>query len=659
MNGNRFTAGFCLISCLALWGFAWSAAAATIVVTTNQDTVDPPFNTGGPCGTGTISNLPGADGKVSLREAIIAANNTPGAKTITFAPNLSGATIVVSDSLALCGGHTTLNGDVNGDDTPDITVDGSALTSDVIDVFSSHNTVKNLRVLAPNLPNLAPFSSPGVAGIAIVPSLAVATTVTDNTIAHNILTGSIIVAAGCDVLNNRTSINATTNKHALVRDNTVVGGPFGILAFNFGDQNVITDLTIAGNTVSGTTGLPGIIVTGGWQNPFDGHGAADNRVDVLIKDNTSTGNNVPGDIAGMDILGGLFLASHNRVTAQVLNNTVTNNIGAGMSATAAAEPGSSDNSLDIIMRNNTVTGNSLPGGPGGIEVLGGGISSSSNHVTADLIDNIITDNNGVGIDARAGLINGSSNRADVQVRGNTITGNSLPGGAAGISVVGGIIDSSGNQITANLLDNIITDNNGAGIVAGAGLDNSSDNDIEVKIRGNTLENNAGVGILTFGAIGAAFSPSGDSSGNSLDARIERNTVKNAFLFGIWVNGGIGSFDGASNKVANNNEVNAVVMDNTVTDTTGEGLHLEAGGPGEANDNDVEVTVRKNTVCSSTDADIHAIGGLLGNPFLIDNTGTGNALEGEISENTASTVVVEDGVAGNSADVTQSQNVLCP
>src|SRR5215813_723461 len=115
----------CTISlCLSGWSLVSSAVAATLVVTTNQDVVDPPFNTGGLCGHGTVANLPGTDGKVSLREAIIAANNTPGSKTITFAPGLSGATIVLTGPLYLCGGHTTLNGDVNGDNTPDVTVDG-------------------------------------------------------------------------------------------------------------------------------------------------------------------------------------------------------------------------------------------------------------------------------------------------------------------------------------------------------------------------------------------------------------------------------------------------------------------------------------------------------------------------------------------------------
>ena len=148
------------------------------------------------------------------------------------------------------------------------------------------------------------------------------------------------------------------------------------------------------------------------------------------------------------------------------------------------------------------------------------------------------------------------------------------------------------------------------------------------------------------------------SGNSLDAWIEKNTVQNAFLFGIGVTGGIGSFDGLAGKVAENNEVNAVVLDNTVTGTTGEGIHVDAGGSGAANDNEVEVRAQKNTVCGSTDADIRALGGLLGNPFLPDNMGTGNELTGNIFHNTATTVAVEDGVAGNVADVTQIKNNPC-
>jgi hypothetical protein len=466
-------------------------------------------------------------------------------------------------------------------------VDGSAvsLPFDVLGIVSSHNTVKNLHVLAPS-----PFN--GVWGISITTTPAVATTVMDNTIAHNNVSGLIAVGAGFDEFNNGQWINGVTIKHTLVQDNTVSGSVIGILAENVGDHNVITDLTLAGNAVSGVTGLPSILVNGG-HSEFNNIGATDNLLDVTIKDNLITGNSNPGDTAGIAILGGSSSPSNNQVTARILNNTITDNTGRGISATA-------------------------------------------------------------------GVFGGSDNQIDVTVRNNLITGNSLPGGTVGISVLGGFA-SSDNHVTASLLDNTISDNIGHGISAISALDNSSNNDVDVTIRDNTLEKNAGVGIVTYGALGAFSFPSGDSSGNSLNARIERNTVKNASLFGLWVFGGLGSFGSDDANVANGNEVHAIVTDNTITGTAGEGMNLEAGSSGEANDNEVDVTVRKNTVCGSTEANIHAIGGLssLVFPFFPDNTGTGNTLEGEIAKNTASTVVVEDGVTGNTAHVTQSKNVSCP
>jgi hypothetical protein len=72
---------------LVLGGIAAPATAKTIIVTTLTDTANPPFDADGVCGMGTVDDLPGADdGLISLREAIIASNNTPGADTITFAP---------------------------------------------------------------------------------------------------------------------------------------------------------------------------------------------------------------------------------------------------------------------------------------------------------------------------------------------------------------------------------------------------------------------------------------------------------------------------------------------------------------------------------------------------------------------------------------------
>src|SRR6266516_4127958 len=156
MSTNRVTLSFMVVPvlacCIAFGGFASPAAARPVVVTTLADTADPPFNADGDCGTGAISDLPGADGLVSLREAIIAANNTPGTQTITFAPNLSGGTIMVGFNglplPALCGGHTRINGDIDNDGIPDIKLEGAAFPffsrAAGILIISSYNTIEGL-----------------------------------------------------------------------------------------------------------------------------------------------------------------------------------------------------------------------------------------------------------------------------------------------------------------------------------------------------------------------------------------------------------------------------------------------------------------------------------------------------------------------------------
>ena len=75
--------------------------------------------------------------------------------------------------------------------TPDITVDGAVVSFpfNVIDIVSSHNTVKSLRVLVPS----PEYVYTGSASRSVT-SLG---SVMDNTIAHNIVSGGpIVVVAG-------------------------------------------------------------------------------------------------------------------------------------------------------------------------------------------------------------------------------------------------------------------------------------------------------------------------------------------------------------------------------------------------------------------------------------------------------------------------------
>ena len=137
-----------IVPALALLGL-WAPAGFTadIMVMTAEDRLDASFATFDFSLTadpttfcGTVVDPAAFPAEPSLREALIHANHTPGPDTITFAPDLSGQTIMVSfdgsdegeegDPLpSLCGDDITLNGDIDGDGTPDITLDGSNLAA--------------------------------------------------------------------------------------------------------------------------------------------------------------------------------------------------------------------------------------------------------------------------------------------------------------------------------------------------------------------------------------------------------------------------------------------------------------------------------------------------------------------------------------------------
>jgi hypothetical protein len=500
MNTNRGVVGFVtvlvLACCLVLGGFASPAAARPIVVTTLTDSADPPFNEDGPCGTGTVSDLPGADGRISLCEAIIAANNTNGKKTITFAPSLSGGTIVVNfDDLdadaapdplpALCGGHTRIKGDLDGDDVPDITLEGAAIpvaappvAAAGLLIISSHNTITGLQVQ--HFPigirvRAGDFTTSGtvehtqvknnivaaskIDGIDVrtgnVPGSRVAhTTLTQNEVINNARFGILVVA----------SLSATGSDshiaHTTITDNEVMGnGAFGIFMLSAGDNNVVSDATIARNTVSGTTSV-GINVNGGFG------GADGNTLDVRIKDNTVTDNGS----AGIRVIVGQDNSSDNHVIAWIHGNTLERNQLFGI-ATIAGEGAvnfptgtSNHNVLDVGIVQNTVRSQT----GGGIVVAGGvaspdgraGTVADNNHAWAVVVQNTVEDNTPLrGIELDAGGIGlANSNTVDVWVAHNTVCNNAGTDiiGEGGFS--GNVFFPVPNQGTGNVLEGQIFEN---------------------------------------------------------------------------------------------------------------------------------------------------------------------------------------------------------
>jgi hypothetical protein len=123
-----------------------------IVVSTTSDEINGNTNS-----VAELLNTPGSDG-ISLREALFAVRSDPGQTTILFDPQLKGATIKVgswdqNQFPHLDQGGVIINGDINGDSQPDITIENDVATpTPGMQVFgfkieSSNNTIHALRMV--------------------------------------------------------------------------------------------------------------------------------------------------------------------------------------------------------------------------------------------------------------------------------------------------------------------------------------------------------------------------------------------------------------------------------------------------------------------------------------------------------------------------------
>lgn len=120
----------------------------TITVGTNNDEIN-----GSVSSVSALLSNPGPDG-IALREVIEATNNDPGEYTINFSPSLDGSTIYTGgwnnqDLPPLLGGSVIINGDIDGDSTPDITLTNGRTDNPYAMAFtiqSSNNTLHALEL---------------------------------------------------------------------------------------------------------------------------------------------------------------------------------------------------------------------------------------------------------------------------------------------------------------------------------------------------------------------------------------------------------------------------------------------------------------------------------------------------------------------------------
>lgn len=311
-----------------------------VTVDTPDDVVD-----GATTSINDLLLAPGADGKISLREAIVATNNTAGADEIDFHASLAGDLITlggtalsISDDLTISGLGVALT-----------TIDGDEASS----VFEIDDGTEDQIVVAMNNLTVRGGSATQGGGIRNLENL----TLTDGAVTDN-----TAVTYGGGIHNDGTLTIASST----VSGNTVQD-------FGGGIANTQGTVTIASSTLSGNSAR-----TGGAIENFYG--------DVSIADSTISGNSAEfgagaftdGDlsISNSTISGNTATSSGGGVEVYYGSVSITNSTISGNSA----ELGGGVFNNDVLsVTNSTLTENSA-------SVSGGGVY---NDATATLTNSIV------------------------------------------------------------------------------------------------------------------------------------------------------------------------------------------------------------------------------------------------------------------------------
>lgn len=501
-----------------------------IEVSNNLDTVD-----GDTSSILALQASPGPDSGISLREAIQAANNTSGLKIITFSPALSGGTIRVGETTAtslpiLTGGDLTIDGDIDGDGAPDITLDGSLRTNpslgNGLNIWSSNVTIQHMHLSG--FKEAILWGAPG----SNVPGLMPPITISNSQILSNVIdgaldgetqdTGVIVGPLGWLDVHQAAALSYITYQNLVVSDN-VIKMPVGIFMYasaGSGGHNRISNVKIQNNTLTGG----GIGMVSGDANTLD-----------------------------TDPNGALAYSDHNVIEdVQVLDNTVSAFQYVGITM-VAANMGNRDN----VLRRITVTGNTIHGtlyddfaaGPGILIASGGGSRWADRVTSGNEVSDIEIRDNSLQDLFQGMLICSGQAWYGPGVENNTvervnIQDNHLENvGPVGIAAAGAFYNFDGGTIENNTLDALtITGNEISGL------------------RGNL----PGEGIHVSGGWNAPYySAAGPTKDNTVTHLLVNGNTVSGFDIGLSISGGDGP-DVTGNSVSGYwaaNQGNLVAADN--------------------------------------------------------------------------------------------------
>jgi subtilisin-like proprotein convertase family protein len=468
------------------------AEGTVITVNTIADDDD-----AGPVTVAQLLAHPGADGTISLREAIEATNNDPGKYTIHFAPALEGKSIDIANPQPgplppLQGSGVLIDGDIDGDGRPDVTITNH-LTDPLaygFQVFSGDNRLHALALqgfpsgiqflvnFAGPLPANQTYAHDIVSGVEISTNDLSGTGVSGGiSLFPNLERGECAQQPVCETRNTWTDMRLVGN-----RIESRKRAIFVHMAPSVGDA--LERLTIAGNAIQigapdSTDPNSGIDLSAGYEA-----GAGGNRVSgALIAYNTI---DVEGKAYAISATaGGQGGASNtvedlaivaNRVQFTGIVTSADSARGVNFAVSDGCAPDSvagSDCSQNDILRRVQVVGNVFSGqDDAGVLVADpccGGTPSSN------IIDLLVSKNLIQGIvppaelNPRGIVIAGHTNVANVTIDANTIEQETIEPltehvadlAGAGILVVGGLGSGTGPVPGAHLttIHNVLITNN--------------------------------------------------------------------------------------------------------------------------------------------------------------------------------------------------------
>jgi len=434
---------------------------------------------------------PGPDG-ISFYEAVTATNNDPGTWNIQFAPALKGSTIGGQGMPYLNGGNVTINGDIDGDGQPDITLvgpSGSPLTLFILsggitlNGFALQNCALDCVVIQrPSAKFQLPpatgttFSNITISNMTITdfqeagimldptngepgltpssPALATGNTwdhlrIIGNTISSTASGNSVSISlrlAGGDTLQHTTiaNNNLAVSSQGAIAVGMAIGGGLGAT------NNQALDTLLANNVIDATgPARSAMRISGGLgsgsANLIDGVEIVSNQIHLGDQDGIEIAN---ADAASDDLQPPVFPIQYSEGNIarniSILSNTI-----AGTPVNAIWVQEACCGNRNNVLSNLSIQGNTLTGVAGVLLVVGAGGGYFSRTTSGNALSNVLIQANTIQtapplvVGCDCWTIGGIQVTAGFSEPGNSVNGlsianNELDGPLVGISLIAGL-----------------------------------------------------------------------------------------------------------------------------------------------------------------------------------------------------------------------------